>query len=436
MAKLAINGGTKTVPGGIFTLWPVITGEDKKLVLESLESRFMTCPYGPQIRGAEKEFAEYLGVKHVLMLNSGTAALHLAVAAAGIGPGDEVIVPSFTFLATALAALHNNAVPVFVDVDPDTFLIDPAKIEAKITPRTKAIIPVHLHGLCADMDEILAIAKKHNLIVIEDTAQAHGARYKGRMAGTMGDMAGFSVQASKNLPAAEGGFFATNDDRLADIANSIRLFGQDASFEDEKLVDLNYPLDRGRGFEAIRLGWQYLPGELPAALTRAQLKRLEANNENARANAQYLTKRLSAISGVTPPHIPENRVSVYHKFRVKLDPKAAGIDVAPTIFRDKILAALKAEGVECCLWEVKPVPAQKAFKALAGYGKKCPYHCPMRETPAESTPPEDYAVAQALLDTSIVLGSHSYPIIAQDIKVMEAFADAFDKIFANLSELF
>jgi dTDP-4-amino-4,6-dideoxygalactose transaminase len=236
MANLAINGGEKTVPDGILTPWPIITDEDKKMVMECMESGIFTGPYGPQVRGAETEFAEYLGVKHVLMVNSGTAALHMAVAVAGIGPGDEVIVPSFTFLATALAVLHNNAVPVFVDIEPRAFMLDPSKIEGRITSRTKAIIPVHLHGQCADMDAINEIAKKHNLIVIEDTAQAHGAKYKGKLAGTLGDMSIFSVQASKNLASGEGGFFVTNNDEMANFANRMRLFGQDASFEDEKLI--------------------------------------------------------------------------------------------------------------------------------------------------------------------------------------------------------
>ena len=208
MAKLAINGGPATVPGGIHTVWPKIGDDDKKMVMECLDSGILTGPYGPQLRGAEIEFAEFVGAEYCLMTNSGTSALHMAIAAAGIGPGDEVILPSFTFLATALAVLHQNAVPIFADIDPGTFNIDPRKIEEKINPKTKAVIPVHLHGLCADMDPILEIARANNLLVIEDCAQAHGARYKGRNAGSMGDAAIFSVQASKNLPVGEGGGFA------------------------------------------------------------------------------------------------------------------------------------------------------------------------------------------------------------------------------------
>jgi dTDP-4-amino-4,6-dideoxygalactose transaminase len=426
----------KTVPDGIHTMWPIITEDDKKQVMESLESRILTGPYGPQLRGAETEFAQWVGAKHCLMTNSGTAALHMAVEAAQVGPGDEVILPSFTFLATALAVLHNNAVPVFVDIDPDTFNIDPSKIKAKITPRTKAVIAVHLHGLCADIDPIKEICARHNLLLIEDAAQAHGATYKGRKAGTLGDMAIFSVQASKNLPCGEGGFFVTSNDALADRANKMRLFGQDASFEDEKLINLNWPIDRFRGFESIMGGWQYLPGELPAALTRSQLRALDAHNENARRNGRFLTEQLKDVPGLIPPRIPADRETVYHKFRLRLDPAAAGVDAPPAVFRDKVLAALQAEGVECCLWETKPLPLQKYFAEQTGYGRGCPYNCAHRSEPAPKPQPEDYANAKSLLDSSLVLGSHSYPIIAQSIEVMEYYVKAIKKVFSGVKNLF
>ncbi len=436
MGKLAINGGSKTVPHDIHTLWAKIDDSDREMVLECLNSNIMTGPYGPMIRGAETEFAGYLGIKHCLMTNSGTSALHLAVAACGIGPGDEVIVPSFTFLASALAVLHHNAVPVFVDIDARTFTIDPSKIEQKINSRTKAIIAVHLHGLCADMDPILDIAKRHNLKVIEDAAQAHGATYKGRMAGTMSDAAIFSVQASKNLASGEGGFIVTNNDGIAGIANQMRLFGQDAGFEDEKLIDLRWPIDRNRGFESIMMGWQYMPGELPAALTRSQLKKLTANNENARRNGDLLTDGLKDIKGLIPPYIPEECETVYHKYRLRLDPGAAGCDVEPTAFRDRVLSAIQAEGVEACLWETLPLPMQKNFRDHVGYGQKCPWACPLRDEPAPVTPPEDYAEAKKLLDSSIVIGSHSFPVISQDIEVMKFYVEAIRKVFENIEELF
>ena len=436
MGKLAINGGKKVITKKMQTLWPIITDDDKKMVMSVLDSQIVTGPYAPHLRGAEKEFAEFVGTKYAIMTNAGTSAIHIAIAAAGIGPGDEVIVPSFTFLASALGVLHQNAVPVFVDIDMATFNLDPAKIEAKITKNTKAIIPVQLHGLCCDMDPILAIAKKHNLLVIEDCAQAHGATYKGRNAGSMGDMAIFSVQASKNLPCGEGGFFVTNNEKFAQIADNVRLFGQDSSFEDIKYIDLTTPLDRNRMFESITVGWQYLPGEMPAAMLRAQLRALPERNANSTRNGAFLSKSLSGIPGLNPPVVPEGRTHVYHKYRLILDAKAAGIDAAPKVFRDRILAAIQAEGVDACMWESMPVPVQKNFKEHIGYGKQCPWSCPLRDEPAPHTAPEDYAVAEALLATSICLGSHSFPLIAQKMELMELYAEAVRKVFDNISELF
>ena len=168
--KLAICGGKKVVPERLKIKWPVITDEDKKAVNEVLDSGILFGPYSPQVVALQEEFAKYIGTKYCIAMNSGTAALHAAIAAADIGPGDEVITPAFSFLASATCILHHNAIPVFADIDPVTYNIDPKKIEEKITEKTKAIIPVHIHGLPADMDEILAIARKHNLIVIEDAA--------------------------------------------------------------------------------------------------------------------------------------------------------------------------------------------------------------------------------------------------------------------------
>jgi len=176
--KLAIHGGPKLV-GEKHYEWPPVSDGDKKAVMAVLDRRQFWGTHAPEVAALQEEWASYIGTKFCLATNSGTAALHIAVAAAGIGPGDEVITSALTFIASAHAALHQNAVPVFVDIDPVTYCIDPKKIEAKITKRTKAIIPVHIHGMPADMDEINAIARKHNLVVIEDACQAHGAHVQG-----------------------------------------------------------------------------------------------------------------------------------------------------------------------------------------------------------------------------------------------------------------
>ena len=197
--KLAIHGGPRTVPHGFIQPWPQVTDADRAAIAEVLATEKITEQQRIQSEGLAQEWAAYMGVRYCIPVNSGTAALHLCVAGIGIEPGDEVIIPAFTFWATAAAVLHHNAIPVFVDIEPVTYCIDPGQIEAKITARTRAILPVHIHGMPADMDAILAIAKKHNLKVIEDVAQAHGARYKGRYCGAFGEAAGYSTQASKTL---------------------------------------------------------------------------------------------------------------------------------------------------------------------------------------------------------------------------------------------
>jgi perosamine synthetase len=202
--KLAIDGGTPVLTRSDFKNWPIITDDDRRLINEVLDSGIVAGGTAPQVKGLEKEWAEYTGAKYCLTTCSGTAALHMALAALGVGPGDEVITSAFTFLASASCAIHQNAIPVFVDIDPKTYNMDPAKLEAAITPRTKVIIPVHIQGLPADMDPIMKIAKKHNLAVIEDACQAHGATYKGRMVGTIGDIGCFSLNNFKNVSGGEG----------------------------------------------------------------------------------------------------------------------------------------------------------------------------------------------------------------------------------------
>ena len=226
-AKLAIHGGKRSVPNGIIKPWPEVTDADRDAIAEVIASERITEQQRIQSEGLASEWAEYMGVRYCIPVNSGTAALHLCVAGVGIEPGDEVIIPAFTFWATAAAVLHHNAIPVFVDIDPVTYCIDPNAIEAKITERTRAIMPVHIHGMPADMDAILAIAKKHNLKVIEDVAQAHGARYKGKRCGAFGDAAGYSTQASKTLSSGcQGGLFTTDDEEIHKRAALLQYFGE------------------------------------------------------------------------------------------------------------------------------------------------------------------------------------------------------------------
>jgi dTDP-4-amino-4,6-dideoxygalactose transaminase len=429
---LAVRGGSPVVPKRLHVRWPVIAAEDKAAVQTALDSGIVSGPYAPQVKALEEEWARYCGVHHALMTNSGTAALHTAVAAGGIGTGDQVITTAFTFLATALAVLQNNAVPVFVDIDPRTYNIDPDKIEERIGARTRAIVPVHIHGCPADMDRILAIARKHRLLVIEDAAQAHGATYRGRKVGGIGDMGIFSFQASKNLPAGEGGMFVTNREELKERANRFRMFGEDVRESDRKAFDPARPLDGVREYNSLMMGWMYRSNEMTAALARSQLRRLDASLEQTRRNAAVLTENLGRIPGIVPPYIPPDCTSSFYQYRLRLDPQALGVAMPVRNFRLKILAALGAEGVEASLWQTVPVPGQTLFQERTGYGLGCPWQCPLGAEVKYD--PAEYPETLRLLDDSLVIGSHSYPLFPQPLELMTKYVEATQRVFANLDQ--
>jgi perosamine synthetase len=429
MPELAVRGGRPAVDGTLAVRWPVIGDPERRAVQEVLESGVLNGPAAPQCRALEAEFARFAGVRHCLATNSGTAALHLAVAAAGVGPGDEVITSAFTYPASALAVLHHNAVPVFADIEPGTFNLDPARIEERITPRTRALMPVHVHGLPCDMEAIGALARRRGLVVIEDAAQAHGATYRGRPVGGLGDMAGFSLNATKNLACGEGGLFVTNDDRYREAALPLRLHGITG---EEAPFDPTHPLDDDANQEFAGLGWMYLPQEIPAALARAQLRRLADFNRNAAANAALLSARLGQFPGVLPPECPADRTHVYHKYRVRLDPRAMSSPLAPRDLRDRVLHALRAEGVEAGLWLTEPVPGMAIFRRREGYGRGCPWTCHGSEVVYRA---EEYPRTRELLDASFVVGSQSYPIYPQPRALMTQYADAFEKVLSRVADL-
>ncbi len=424
--KLAINGGEPIVPEGLKKTWPKITQEDKDAVLGVLERNIFTGEeHGPEANVLEQEWAEFNGSKYAMAFNSGTAAIHTALFAAGVGPGDEVITSAFSFAGSFQPILQQHAIPIFVDVDPRTYNIDASQVESKITDKTKALLPVHIHGLPADMDEILALAKKHNLIVIEDACQAHGATYKGKMAGTIGDFGCFSLNATKNLPGGEGGLANTDNEELLARAKLIRTFGEKVGQE----------TDRFRPYYCYTIGWNYRLQEMPAALARSQLKRLQGSNDNARRNGDCLTQELSKIEGLVPPHIPSDRTTVYHKYRIRFDLKALGLSMPAVEFRDKLLDAVRAEGMIANLWHYKPLPSNPIFQKLdVGLGDGYPWRSSHygREI---SYNPDEYPKAAEVLDTSIIVNSERYPIFGQDMELMEHYVAVFRKVFDNLDEL-
>jgi len=292
---------------------------------------------GPEVAEFEKEFAAYCGSTECIALNSGTSALHLALLAAGIGPGHEVITVPFTFVASVSAVIYAGARPVLVDIDPRSFTMDPSAIEAAITPRTKAILPVHLYGQPADMDPIMEVARRHGLVVIEDAAQAHGAKYKGRPVGSIGDIACFSFYPTKNLGAyGEGGAVTTNNPRHADTIRKLRDWGQD------------------RKYHHVLRGYNYRMEGLQGAILRVKLRHLEHWTEARRAHAAHYNALLADSGLVLPTEMLWAR-HVYHAYTVRSDD------------RNALQAALQGEGIQTGVHYALPAHLQPAYADL-GYG--------------------------------------------------------------------
>jgi len=417
--KLAIDGGKPVLSRKDFKNWPIIGADERRLVNEVLDRGILAGGTAPQVKALEKEWAAYTGAKYCLTTCSGTAALHMALAAVGVGPGDEVITSAFTFLASASCAIHQNAIPVFVDIDPKTFCMDPARLEAAITPRTKAIIPVHIQGCPADMDPILAVAKKHKLFVIEDACQAHGAVYKGRKVGTLGDIGAFSLNNFKNLCGGEGGLFITDNEAYLEKGVLIRCFGDEV---DE--------VSKRRVYNASILGYMYRNQELPAALTRAQLLHLDEFNAARIDNANALTRELAKIPGVVPPSCPPNCTHVYFMYNVRFDPKKAGVSCEPRRFRVAVEKALYAEGMLVGQWQTMPVPAQDLFQSKLGYGGTgYPWTINEAKGIHYTYDPGQFPVAKDLCDTyTIVHGIHA----PNGREHMERMTAAFRKVFSNI----
>lgn len=306
---------------------PQFGNEELALVREVLESGVVA--QGPKVKQLEEEFAALCGAQYAVAVSSGTTALHLALLAHGIGQGDEVITSPFTFIASANSVLFTGATPRFVDIRPDTFNIDPALIEEAITPRTKAIMPVHLYGLMADMDPIMEIAERHNLAVIEDAAQAHAATYHGRKAGSFGTGC-FSLYATKNMTSAEGGMVTTNDPHIAEQVRLLRAHGS-----------------KVRYYHDI-LGYNFRLTDLHAAVGLAQIRKLEQFNAIRQRNAEFLNQHLK---NVITPQVPAGQTHVWHQYTIRLTHTD----------RDTAIEKLKAKGVDSAVFYPVPVYRQKVY---------------------------------------------------------------------------
>ena len=337
---LAVLGGSK-VRARPFTSWPVFGEAEERRLVRALRSGKWGKLDGDEVAEFERRFAAMHGCKHGIAVVNGTVSLRLALMAAGLRAEEEVIVPPYTFLATATAVVEANAVPVFADVEFETFNLDPKAVEAAITPRTRAIIPVHIAGQAADMDALLAISRKHHLIVIEDAAHAHGALYQGRPAGSLAQLGSFSFQSSKNLTGGEGGLITTNDDQLAEACRSIHNCGR---------------VTGGLWYEHHVMSSNYRLGEFQGAVLNAQLDRLEEQTKTRDSNGQYLAARLSRLPGICPQRrTAETTRHSYHLFLFRIDAEALG---AP---RAAVLKALQAEGIPVSGGYALPLYRQPLF---------------------------------------------------------------------------
>lgn len=370
-AKLALLGGA---PVRIKAVPPHKTtgDEERQVVLRVLDRGYLSLfegnaapdlPFsfrgGPEVQALEAEWAEYYGVKHAIAVNSGTSGLYAAMGATGVGPGDEVIVSPYTMSASAACAMVYNAIPIFADVQPDIYCLDPAVLRQRISPRTKAIVAVDLFGHPVDMDPIMALAREHNLIVIEDAAQAHGAIYRGRPAGTLGHMGVFSLNVNKTIQCGEGGIIVTNDDELALRLQLIR------NHAEAVVGQLN------RANIVNMLGYNYRMTELEAAIARVQLGRLESLNKIRIDLAAYLTARLQKIHGLMPPTVLPACTHTFYLYPILYDAQTVGLS------RDMFVSALKAEGIDVGSGYVRPLYLQPMYQQRKLYGEVgCPFSCP------------------------------------------------------------
>lgn len=344
---------------------PLIGQEEKQAVLEVLDSGILA--QGPRVAAFETAFAGMASTAHAVATSSGTTALHVALLACGVEAGDEVITSSFSFIASANSILYTGARPVFVDIDLKTFNIDPDQIRAAITPRTKAIMPVHLFGLPADMDAVMAIAAEYGLAVIEDTCQSHGAEYRGRRVGSFG-VGCFSLYPTKNITSAEGGMITTNDAALAEKCRVIRQHGM------------------RRRYYHDELGFNFRMTDIHAAIGLAQLHKLEKFNQARIANATYLNAHLR---GVVTPETPPERRHVFHQYTLRVKDGR----------RDALVEHLKKNGVGSGIYYPVPIHQQTYYVQELGYN----VHLPEAERAAAEviSLPVHPALSQADVETIV-----------------------------------
>jgi dTDP-4-amino-4,6-dideoxygalactose transaminase len=400
-------GGEPVLPSLPPTTWPMTTAEDRAAVLAVLESNLLVSDRTggrTAVEELERSWAEFLGVRRCVGVSNGTTALELALLAHGVGPGDEVVVPALTFVATAMAVTHVGATPVYADIDPVTFTMTAASAAAVITQRTKAVIPVHLHGLSVDIAAITHTAHRHGCLVIEDAAQAQGARYEGIPCGASGNTATFSLQMTKNLPTCgEGGLIVTDDDRVADSMVQLRQFGE------------NIRPDRPRRYVSYRLGFNAKLNNVQAAYTSSQLNRFAEYHAARRENVAAFLARLRNLDGLVCPSEPDGYEHAWHILRFVVDTERLFPGMTTENARTLLIRALRAEGLPATRYQMMPLPEQPALRSLC------------RQEPGS------WPVAQDVIDRSFTIQQRHLPPGAGPL--LQSFADVLEKVWANLAVL-
>jgi len=424
MSQLALLGGEK-VRDKEFAPQQDFGEEEKRLVMEVLDSKvlsgFLASPGekflgGEKVRMLEDLFKDYCHVNHALAVNSATAGLHAAVAAINVNPGDEILVTPYSMCASATAVVMHNAIPVFLDIDENTFNINPEEIKKAITPETKAIIVVHLFGYPAEMDEIMRIAREHELKVIEDAAQALSCTYNGNHVGTIGDIGVFSFNQNKTITTGEGGVIVTNDDELAQRVSLVRNHGE--------VVVEHYPIETIAGI----VGYNYRMTELEAAIGIGQFKKLDKLTSHRIQLAEYLTENLQQFKPViTTPRIKGHSKHVYFVYPMKFNAAEANVH------RDKFAEAVRAEGVPIGAGYVRPIYLEPMYQQLLAYGDSgFPFRGPhMKKAisyPKGMAPVCEKMHYEELLTTPIC----HYPLTEKDI---DDFVVAVGKVLNNIADL-
>jgi perosamine synthetase len=433
MSDLALLGG-EPVRNEPFPAYKTVGAEEQAAVHEVIESGVLSKFLGawsddflggPQVRAFEDDWAAAFGARHAIAVNSCTSGLYAAVGAAAIEPGDEVIVSPYTMSASTTAALVFNGVPVFADIDPDTYTLDPASIRERITERTRAIIVVHLFGQAADMDPIMAIAEERGLMVIEDCAQAPFAHYKGRPVGTLGHMGVFSLNYHKHIHTGEGGMITTNDERLCERCRLIRNHAESV-VEDKGVADI-----------VNMIGFNFRLGEIEAAIGREQLKKGPELIARRQDNVRYLEERISNLAGLSMPVVREGGDHVYYVHPLRYDDRATGVS------RDALVGALRAELPETKLREgegaligggyVKPIYLTPLYQKRVAFGRG---HWPFVGAGRDAAP--DYGkglcpnTEEAHERTLITHELMRPPMTRADL---DDVATAFRKVFDHFDEL-